>query len=50
MAFNISRYTNIYRGMLRPDLAQNFPRRVFLREPNYPNPNDNIMNGYLTKQ
>ena len=36
MAFNYSRYSKIYKSICRPDIAQAFPRHVFLREPNLP--------------
>jgi hypothetical protein len=36
MALSYSRYSKIYQRIGRPDLAQAFPRHVFLREANYP--------------
>ena len=36
MALRISRYSKIYLQMARPDVAQDFPRHVFVREPNKP--------------
>jgi hypothetical protein len=50
MAFNISRYTHIYRGILRPDVAQTFPRHVFVREPNSINPLNYNLKEYYVKQ
>lgn len=34
MALLASRYSKIYAKLSRPDVAQNFPRHVFMREPN----------------
>lgn len=34
MALLSSRYSKIYARLSRPDVAQNFPRHVFIREPN----------------
>lgn len=34
MALLASRYSKIYAKLNRPDVAQNFPRHVFQREPN----------------
>ena len=34
MASITSRYSKIYSKINRPDVAQNFPRHVFQREPN----------------
>ncbi len=34
MALLASRYSKIYAKLSRPDVAQNFPRHVFNREPN----------------
>lgn len=34
MALLASRYSKIYSKLTRPDVAQNFPRHVFMREPN----------------
>lgn len=34
MAFLASRYSKIYSKLSRPNVAQLFPRHVFLREPN----------------
>lgn len=34
MALLASRYSKIYAKLNRPDVAQNFPRHVFMREPN----------------
>ena len=34
MALLSSRYSKIYSKLTRPDVAQNFPRHVFIREPN----------------
>ena len=50
MAFSFSRYTNIYRGILRPDVAQNFPRHIFLRNPNNVNPLNYNIREYYVKQ
>jgi hypothetical protein len=36
MALHLSRYSKIYSKIHRPDVAQAFPRNVFLREPNTP--------------
>lgn len=34
MSLGISRYNSIYRKLARSDVAQNFPRHVFVREAN----------------
>jgi hypothetical protein len=34
MALLASRYSKLYARLSRPDVAQNFPRHVFIREPN----------------
>jgi hypothetical protein len=50
MAFNFSRYTKIYQKLVRPDVAQAFPRHVFVREPNYPSFLDYSMEAYIPKR
>lgn len=34
MALHFTRYSKIYSQLARPDVAQSFPRHVFVREPN----------------
>jgi len=34
MALRTSRYSKIYLQLARPDVAQSFPRNIFIREPN----------------
>ena len=36
MSIQFSRYSKIYSKLVRPDVAQLFPRHVFVREPNAP--------------
>lgn len=36
MSLSFSRLSRNYLKMARPDVAQTFPRHVFLREPNHP--------------
>ena len=50
MAYNFSRYSKIYKNICRPDVAQTFPRHVFLREPNKQGRFENTFNHLTTKQ
>lgn len=36
MSLNVSRFTKHYLNLSRSDVAHDFPRHVFLREPNTP--------------
>ena len=37
MSLNVTRFTKQYLNMTRSDIAHDFPRHVFLREPNKQN-------------
>lgn len=48
MSIQFSRYSKLYSRLPKPDLAQNFPRNVFQREPNYPaHPSEYSSNLYV---
>ena len=47
MSLNVSRFTRQYLNLSRSDVAHDFPRHVFLREPNKP---QTFANSYFIKR
>ena len=50
MSIQFSRYSKIYSKLARPDVAQLFPRHVFLREPNAPSRKSTGSGNLIVKQ
>lgn len=50
MSLHFSRYSKIYSRIAHPDVAQYFPRHVFMREPNMPSRIDTHTGNLLVKQ
>ena len=50
MSLHFSRYSKIYSRLARPDVAQYFPRHVFVREPNIPSRKDTHTGNLIVTQ
>jgi hypothetical protein len=50
MSLIYSRYSRLYQKLARPDVAQVFPRHVFIREPNNPSRIQTTSGNLIVKQ